>query len=89
MNQIFSFTSVFVSTLTIVAIALERLAYNFVVVILIFCYIQLLEYVIPPPPVAAAAAPPSPKKTHVMVLARVMLLARVMVLARVIVLAVL
>ena len=42
-----------------------------------------IEYGIPPAPAAA----PSPKKTHVMVLARVMMLAHVMVLARVMVLA--
>ena len=35
--------------------------------------IQLLEYMTPPPPPA-----PSPKKTHIMVLARVMVLAHVM-----------
>ena len=42
--------------------------------------IQLLEYMTPPPPPA-----PSPKKTHIMVLARVMVLAHFMVLAYVVV----
>ena len=44
---------------------------------IIIIIIQLLEYVIPPP---APPPAPSPKKTHVMVLARVMVLACIMVL---------